>query len=518
MQDIIGLVIFYLREVWLRRWIVLLIAAVICVIGWAAVFMLPDQYRATARFYVDTQTLLKPLLRGLTVQTNMDNQVNLMVRTLLSRPNIKKIAEMADLDFDLDETNPEALDSLVDRLRKEIEIKGSQRENVYSIEYQSSDHASAKRVVQAVLDVLKEGSLGETREESIKAQKFIDQQIREYEQRLVQGENRLKEFKRKYAGMMPSSEGDYFQRLETAKSQYESAKLELEELKNKLDSLQKQLKGEEPGFGMGSNSRALGFASSYDARIDNLEAQLDNLLLKYTAQHPDVVAAREQLAMLKSKRASEIAALKQKSAGSDSSPLEGNRVYQQLKIQVSELEADVSAKQVRVDSYKEKVDELNKLVNTIPEIEAELIALNRDYQVTKRKYEDLLSRRESAQISRRASQSTDDVQFKEIDPPHVPAEPSGPNRPLLSSAIFVLALGLSAGFTIFIAMLGPTFTNKKILADVTGLPVLGSVTYLVSEGEQRVYRNHTMVYMGLWAALVVSFVLVLVIQMNILSS
>lgn len=308
MQDIIGLVVGYLREVWLRRWLVVLVATSVSLLGWFIVIKLPDQYQASARFHVDTQTLLRPLLRGLTVQTNIDNQVNLIVKTLLSRPNTKKIALMADLDYGVDENNPEEFEELMTRLRKDIKLKGSKRENVYTVEYVSEDPTKAKNVVQSVLTVLVESSLGDNREKTISAQRFIDQQIREYEKRLEEDENKLKEFKRKHAGTMPSSEGDYYQRLEAARGKYEAAKLELMELEYQYQSLQRQLKGEEPSFGFSEKPATLA-ASSYDVRIASLEEQLDGLLLKYTAKHPDVKATREQLGLLKRARKKEVANL-----------------------------------------------------------------------------------------------------------------------------------------------------------------------------------------------------------------
>ncbi|WP_163834608.1 XrtA system polysaccharide chain length determinant [Spartinivicinus ruber] len=500
MQDIIGLVVGYLREIWLRRWLVILVAVTVSLVGWFAVIKLPDQYQASARFYVDTQTLLRPLLRGLTVQTNIDNQVNLIVKTLLSRPNTKKIALMADLDYAVDESNPEEFEALMTKLRKEIKLKGSKRENVYTVEYTNANPATAKNVVQSVLTVLVESSLGESREETVSAQRFIDQQLSEYEKRLEEDENKLKEFKRKHAGIMPSAEGDYYQRLEAARAKYESANLELMELDRKYQALQRQLKGEEPSFGFSDRPAASSVATSYDTRIAALEEQLDGLLLKYTSRHPDVKATREQLGLLKRARKKEIAELKQNPSSPTS--LDQNPVYQQLKVNLSEVEAEKSSMQVRVQSFKDKVDELEKMVNTIPEIEAQLIALNRGYQVTKRKYEDLLSRRESAQISRKASQATDDVQFKVIDPPHVPNEPVGPHRPLFMSVVFIFSIIIGLGVALLIALLKPSFTSKKILSDVTGLPVLGAVNAVVSDH----YRHRQRLFNMTFALTCISFV------------
>ena len=91
----------YLRETWRRRFLGLILAWVIAVVGVTTVLMIPDQYEATARMYVDTQSVLKPLMSGLAVQPDIDQQVAMLSRTLLSRPNLEKLVRMADLDLDL---------------------------------------------------------------------------------------------------------------------------------------------------------------------------------------------------------------------------------------------------------------------------------------------------------------------------------------------------------------------------------------------------------------------------------
>src|SRR5262245_54931237 len=90
----------YLRGMWRRRFIGLAVAWLIAIGGVVAILMMPDQYEATARMYVDTQTVLKPLMTGLAVQPDVDQQVGMLSRTLLSRPNMEKLVRMADLDLD----------------------------------------------------------------------------------------------------------------------------------------------------------------------------------------------------------------------------------------------------------------------------------------------------------------------------------------------------------------------------------------------------------------------------------
>ena len=99
MDELIKQLLSFARGMWRFRWPGVLVAWLVALVGVAAVFRIPDQYEASARIYVDTQSILKPLMAGLTVQPNISQQINMLSRTLLSRPNLERLVRMADLDL-----------------------------------------------------------------------------------------------------------------------------------------------------------------------------------------------------------------------------------------------------------------------------------------------------------------------------------------------------------------------------------------------------------------------------------
>ena len=172
-------------------------------------------------------------------------------------------------------------------------------------------------------------------------------------------------------------------------------------------------------------------------------------------------------------------------------------MYQNLKVALGKTEAQVSALFVRVREYKNRVSQLRELVDTIPKVEAELARLNRDYNINKSNYEGLVSRRESAKISREADQSVDDIQFRIIDPPIASIEPISPNRPLLLTAVLCLGLGLGGGLAWALGQLRPSFSDSKELRDFSGLPVIGSVALVAV----RKVNTKQLLFFGLSTAL-----------------
>ncbi len=120
--------------------------------------------RRRARVYVDTQTVLKPLMSGLAVQPNVDEQISMLARTLIARPNIEKIMRSSDLDVTV--KTPIETDRLVDTLIGRIKFTGSGRENIYSISYQDESPDRAKRVVQDLLSLFVESGVGNKRRDA----------------------------------------------------------------------------------------------------------------------------------------------------------------------------------------------------------------------------------------------------------------------------------------------------------------------------------------------------------------
>jgi polysaccharide chain length determinant protein (PEP-CTERM system associated) len=468
----------YIQGVWLRRRYIIITAWLLCPAGWFYVYNMPPTYEASAKLYVETRTMLEPLLRGLAIRNNPDEEIKLMARTLLSRPNLEKIARATDLD--LRARDEKQFEALIDGLQKNIKISASGRENIYVIAYNNPLPQLALNVVQETLNTFVENRLGSSRADSQAAERFLNSQIEDYERRLIEAELRLSDFKKNRMSLLPGSEQDYYGQISAEKQRLEAARLELREQETRLVSAKSQLAGEEPVFGLmpfSGSSNAV--PTQYDSRIRDLRSQLDNLLIKYTENHPDVQETQKLVARLEQQREEELQVLARISAENpgQSANINQNAVYQELRINVARLETEVASGRVRVQAYEDKVKELESKLNLIPEIEAEFTGLNRDYDITKSKYEALLTRRESAELSRRADASEQDVQFNVIEPPRVPLTPSGPNRPLFYT--LVLVLGIAAGvFTAFLrSLISPVLTRASQLQSISDYPVFGIVSH-----------------------------------------
>jgi polysaccharide chain length determinant protein (PEP-CTERM system associated) len=468
-----------LREMWHKRWIGLAVAWVAAVIGIAVAFRIPERYEATARVFVDTESLLKPLLAGLAVQPNVDQQVALVSRTLISRPNVEKVVRMADLD--LRAKSDAERDELVDNVMKTIRLTGSMSNNLYTISYLDTEPEQARRTVQSLLTIFVESSLGDKRQDSRAAVRFIDDQIKHYERTLQAAENRLKEFKLRYLGMAErQGGGDYFARMGELQGQIAAARLELNAAEQSRDSYRKELAGEQPTFIPEAPEASTETIPEIDARLAQLKRELDELSRKYTESHPDVAGTKRLIAELEEQRKNELAE-RRKAAGARGPRTTGDRnpVFQQLRISLAESEAQVAAARAKLAGLEGQYAQLRSRASMVPEVEAEYAQLNRDYEVQKKTYETLLARRESATMGI-GVQDTGGAQFRVIDPPRVSPRPVAPNRMVLLGLAFLASLvaGLIASFVA--SQVAPTFHEPVTLREATRRPVLGSVSMLPS--------------------------------------
>jgi polysaccharide chain length determinant protein (PEP-CTERM system associated) len=466
------------------------------------VLRMPDKYEANARIYVDTQSVLKPLMSGLAVQPNVDQQIVILSRTLISRPNVEKLIRMADLDLKL--KTKEDKEALIDEMTKTLEIKSTGRDNLYTLSFRDREPEKAKRVVQSLTSIFVESSLGDKRKDSDSARKFIEDQIKVYEAKLQEAENRLKDFKLKNMALTTGEGKDYFGKMGELNAQLNQARLELREAENSRDAFKRQLAGEDPVLLPESPDMASSVSiPEIDGRIDAMKRNLDALLQRYTDQHPDVSGTKRVIEQLEEQKRKEVAA--RKKAGPQASSANANPVYQQLKVSMGEAEANIASLRARVAEYENRHRILTEAAKRLPQIDAEFAQLNRDYEVHKKNYEGLVARRESATMSGEMEAASGVADFRLIDPPRVSPQPVAPNRYLLLLLVLLVSLVAGVAASFIYSQIRPTVSDARSLRELTGLPILGTVSLVINDEIKRMEKRDLVRFAGGLAGLVGSY-------------
>ena len=461
----------YLSNSWGYRWQGLAAAWVVCVLGWVGVALIPNTYKLRAEVYIDTHTLLPPLLKGLAVTTDPNQEIAVTLQTLLTDPTLQRV---------LHATNPEApsmssgqMQNAIGYLRKKISLENLGAKDLYRITYRDGNPAHAQSVAQTLVSVLIHSSLGSQRGDADQVGIFLDNQIANYEQKLEAADKRRADFKTANLEFFTSTpDGDKVGGagdVVAAQAAVTQAQKALDEAVNRRDALRAQLR------------RSPQLAAAI--------AKLNVLRSQYSDEYPDVVAQKSLIARLKSQQPAETYAMIM------SKPL-------------ADKETDVAIDRNRLNDAKKRLEDAKMMTNKAFTVQREYEVLDRDYQVLHKNYQALVSSRESAKISEAAGDQQSFFLLRVISPPLKPDLPVAPNRLLLNAAVLLLGIGAGGGLAFALGQFSGRFVSIEQLKEAFELPVLGAVT-TVRTGADMVAALRTIFFVAGLGLLVVSCLVVL---------
>ena len=481
MDSVRTLLLQYLRAAWRRRWLGVVVAWLVCGLGWVGTYMIPNQFESNARLFVDADAILTPLLRGIAADSAPTTQLEILQRTLLSKPNLEKLISKTDLDLTLN--GPSDRERMIGRLALEIKVT-PQTKNLFTLSYRDKSPKLAHDVVQTLLTIFIESATGSNRTDMENARRFLERQIQSYEQQLRAAEKRRADFRVRYMELLPNDMNPNMSALENARTLVISLSGKLQDAVIQRDSLRQEVENTPPMLVAESGTFLGGLSGpAAKSRLQEAEEALRMMLLRYTGQHPEVIAHRKLIESLKG-RGPDTAPAKEAADGGGAgqgvtSPKRSvpNPVYDQLKIKLIEADTQVASLTRQRDEGQRTQERLEKISKEQPGLFAEYQNMDRDYTVLRRNYEDLLGRLQQANIAQAADTQADKVKLQIIDPPEVPRIPVAPNRPLLVTGVLLGGLAVGLGMTVLFGQLDRSFSSVDELRAL-GLPVLGGISIL----------------------------------------
>jgi polysaccharide chain length determinant protein (PEP-CTERM system associated) len=467
-----NLIKLHLAAAWRRKWWATAAVWVTCVLGWLYLAHVPDQFESSARMYVDSDAILVPLLKGIAIDTGSVNQADLMQKTLLSPSNVDKLIEMTALGAKA--KTPEERERLNRALSQAIQVS-SREKNLFTVTYRDANPELARDVVQAALTIFLANQTGSSQAEMLNAQRFLREQIANYERQLTEAENRRAEFRAKYFDLLPGATNTA-SRLQTARTALTAGETELSDTRTRLDALRLQLQSIPKVLSVDNGSPLiLGSPSIGQQRLAEAERTLDTLKLRFTEAHPDVIAAHK---LVDSLRAAGTGASSSGGAGQSlAARTVSNTVYEQLRLRSVDMAVNVASLEQKIAADKKEVERLEALAREAPGVEADFERLDRDYTVLKKNHDELVTRLESAKIAS-AADSSADSKVRIIDPPRIAQVPIAPKRQVLISVVLLAAIAVGGGIVFLLQHIDQSFNRVQALRQL-GLPVLGGISLAV---------------------------------------
>ena len=481
-----------IHSIWNRRWLALGIAWGVCLLGWLIVAMIPNNYESKARVMIRTQGLLNEAV-GISAGEQR-KMVDRLQQTLTSSDNLTKVIRGTDLGRSV--VSDAELMGKIASLRTKIEVKNDlKNDNVFSITATQGSPKDARDVVQKLIDVAEEDSIAGDRKDTSSSIRFLDKQLEALQTKLQDAEAKRVAFETNNLGMLPGA-GSVSARMEAARAELGQIDSQLIQARSALAALNSQLAGtpqslNTPGVGGG------------DSALAQAQGQLAAMKARgLTESHPDVVAIRSQIAILKS----------QGGGGGSAGYKTPNPAYSSLQSMRAEREAAVSALTARKSALQSDMAQLAAKQSAEPGVQAEYDRINRDYEVQKAQYDKLLGDREEIRLRGQVGAQTDAVQFQVIEAPLLASAPSSPNRPLFLALVLFAGIGAGAATAFALGHLQTSYPTAAKLERASGLPVIGSISQMLT-GEQRTERKRKLklFYTGS-AALVGVFALLIVVE------
>lgn len=495
-----------IRGTWRFRWVAMVTAWVVGLVGIVAALTVPDRFEARAQVFVDTRDPLLTASRG----GDADVSVAYVRRLLLSTPNLEQVAQQTALDQRAE--TAQDFQRLISALQQQIEVvqvgRGGFEANLYTIAYRDTDRQIAESVVKVLLDSFQEQSLEGDLRDDIQALAFLDQQIGDYRRRLEEAEARIADFRRRNAGLV-GAEGDFFNRLARLQDELRQVSTDLRIARETRAALSAQFTSSGGVEGEGETG-SVGLLE-LENQVVLAEQQLDELRLRYTDAHPSVITAKETLQALKSRldrRRRELGPLAVTSTS--------GVVLENFSIALTEAEIEVNELAGRQRDLQQRIDELQEKVETAPQLEAELAGLNRDNTVLRDQYESLLERRELLSFDIDRKRQGRQIEFNIIEPPMAPEFAVEPNRRMLLLLALVAALGTGAGLAFVLHQIRPVFITGDMVYQELGIPVLGSASMVWTQ-QAVSERRRTELLFGAGLAMLVCVFGVMFVVLDILS-
>lgn len=490
-----------IHQVWRRRWLAMAVAWGVAVLGWLVIALIPNSYESKARLFVQMQSIL-PSQMGMAPE-DRQGQLLRLKQTLTSNENLVQIVRRTDLNNLV--ASEADLASTVSDLRKRIAIVAQPDGMIEVTAFSNISGLSngqnariAAGTVQGLIDLFIQQNASGDRRETGQSLQFLDEELRRREVQLQEAEQRRVEFEQRFMGLLPGA-GDISQRMAAARAELANIEQQILAAQGAVNAMRSQLNATPqtlPGIGEATNTAS--------GQIAALEAQLSqNLARGWTEQHPDVIAARQQIARLRPYANAE------RRQGTSGMP---NPAYVSLRAMMSEREAQLAAAMARRNQLQSDLAQLGSRHETEPGLAAEQARLTRDHEVLKQQYDQLLANREQMRLRSDVQTHTSPLSIQVVEPPVVSSAPSAPNRPLFLTLILFLAGGAGIAAAFAAAQVQTTFPTQNRLAALTGLPVFGTLSEVLTPADRFERRRKLLWLGGAASALAASYAVLILVE------
>ena len=465
-----------------------LIVSTFVVVFLLAVYLalvLPNVYQSSTLILVTPQRVPTSFVAS-TVTVDLRERMQSITQEILSRTQLEKIVR----DFNLYVAGKKArvLEDRINILRNSIKIE-SRRNNVFQLAFESEDPEKAKQVTGRLASLFIEQNLNAREQQAQGTKSFINAEAGRLRKELEEQEAVVTKYKAAHGYELPDQLDTNLRSLDQLRRGLEANNQRVVALQERKDVLQKQAveadfpKADVLSTAVSSTAAAL----PEGVRLEMKKQELDSLSQRYSNKHPDVIRAKKEIQALENEMSGTVSGQPQSTKTFNTNP-----VKRVLQTQIRDIGSEIKALQMQSEAMRSQISVLQARVDNTPIRALELAKVSRGYDITLRKYQDLLAKSLESELAENMEKKQKSEQFQILDPANLPIKPVRPNRLLIVLAGLGVGLAAGGGLAFFWDNLDSSFRRTDEIHAYVNVPLLATLPALVTRGsvlEQRRARG-----------------------------
>ena len=418
---------------------------------------------------------------------DLQTRLNSITQQILSRTRLLRIIDQLHL-YEGKNGRQWTPDEKVDRMRKDIEIELVKAEDrklsSFDIYYSSDSPQLAQQTTSELADLFIRENLEARQEQSESTTKFLEDQLEEARKSLTEQDARVREFKDKHPGELPSQLQTNLSIMGSLQSQLQSEQDALSRAQQQetyIESLLAQYRSLEKS-GKGGDGSSAGLVA-IDKQLDSLRAQLADLLSRYTEKHPDVRKLKQQIADLEHTRAQVVAGKTDDGTAPAGDPRE-MAPKMELQSQLKANQQEIASRTKSIKDLQGQLGAYQARLNSSPGREQEFADITRDYNQSRANYDSLLAKKNQSEMATNLEKTQQGERFRMIDPPNLPTRPFSPNRLKMALVGFVVGLVLGGGCAAAAEYSDGRLHSERELKKLVAAPLLADIPPLLTPEEE----------------------------------
>ncbi len=467
---------------------------------------LPDIFRSDTLILVVPQRVPESYVRS-TVTTRIEDRLQSIAQQILSRTRLERIIQ----DFNLypSERRVGIMEDIVEGMRKDINIQVV-KGDAFRVSYTGDNPRTVMKVTDRLASLFIEENLRDREVLAEGTNQFLEAQLEDSRRRLVETEKKLENYRKQYAGQLPSQLESNLQVVANTQLQIRAVQESMNHDRDRHLMLERQLGELEtppaettpPAAVPASNSDGTASGGSTAQQLEQAQLALTQLQLRLKGDHPDVLRMKRIVANLQAKADAEAIDAPVSPDNVRVSPAElfRRKRVADLRAEFEQLNRQMASEEAEEKRLRQIAAGYQQRVELAPTRESEMIELTRDYTTLQAQYTSLLQKKEESQISANLERRQIGEQFKLLDPARLPERPTSPNRQQINTIGMVAGLAIGIALIVLMELRDTSFKTDEDLLTVLGIPVLAVVPLMQSNTERRrAFRLRTLMNMGFGA-------------------